>query len=149
MLNHTFMQRLGIAVLIIIWNLSKSYFTLSIPSVRFTGKTGSPGLHPAKIRRKIPHRENKNVRQISIRPRNTLPPNISEFKNFTFCKNKFWNEPTCDFFKRAFAKNSSFSTQSKISLQSGRILICPTFLFSLWGIFLRILAGCSGTSQLM
>ena len=32
--------------------------------------------------------------------KNTLPPNISEFKNFTFCKNKFWKEPTCDFFVR-------------------------------------------------
>ena len=25
----------------------------------------------------------------------------------------------------------------------GRMVICLTFLFSLWGIFLRILAGCS------
>ena len=32
---------------------------------------------------------------------------------------------------------------TKLNLKTGRMVICLTFLFSLWGIFLRILAGCS------
>ena len=40
-----------------------------IPSARFSRKRFSPGLHPAIFRRKISHRENKNVRHLGIRPR--------------------------------------------------------------------------------